>query len=243
VQPFASCPFHGKPEMKQSVKNLFCIPFLALAAILSPQPGWCAFRTTVPIPGIRYFGDSQTQEGGIGDALTCVEHKNIIGFHSASAATYMGVKPLSSDGILLKNCPLPSSYQPESGDRCIAARTDFDHSLSDPRIETIVVALGDNFSSARTFTEMLNRIKNTRKRCVWVMPSIKVGENGPTMKSIKAYWSIAETICGDAGIINPSECQRPSCQSDAIHEPAKAADKIDCSVSLSLFLSRKMAST
>jgi len=69
---------------------------------------------------VAYIGDSQTQEGGIGDALTCLRHENIIGFHSASAWTYLHGRPYGK-----KKCNLPSSYQPVQGDRCDAAKAGF----------------------------------------------------------------------------------------------------------------------
>jgi hypothetical protein len=68
----------------------------------------------------------------------------------------------------------------------------------------VVVALGDNYSSAVAFQSMLQKIKASGKNCIWVMPSKKIGNNTEAQKSIAAYTGIAKSLCGERGSINPS---------------------------------------
>ena len=167
--------------------------------------------------GVAYFGDSQTAEGGIGDNLKCMSHDRIIGFHSAGAAVY--ARKTADD------CLLPAAYQKESPDnyvmktltiqgktserqlvRCDAALKRFQAvlALDNKTVNTIVVALGDNHSKAKDFRLLLSEIKAAGKKCVWVMPSMKVQEDFEAEKSIQEDMEIAIEYCGQQAIINPS---------------------------------------
>lgn len=187
-----------KPQLAfQLVQSLAAI---CVVVILLPE---LAHGASVGDSSIAYIGDSETEEGGIGNGLTCLNHKNIIGFHSISAAGYSGKQ---------KNCHFPSAYQPEDKQdpSCNTARTHFQRFLNTEGIQTIVVALGDNYSSPASFKSLLTQIKRSGKKCIWVKPSQK-SHNGKdsyqtkeAQTSIKAYEDIAEEACGSSGIIDPS---------------------------------------
>lgn len=192
--------------------------FILILLLAFSAPLFAAAGSNAVDNSIAYFGDSETG-AGIGLGLTCIAKKNTIAFTSAAASHYVGLN---------KSCNIKEPYADSAkGQRnyCSAAQNDFTKLIGSAEIKTVVVALGDNYSSPDSFRKMLSKIKAQGKVCVWVMPSTKIGRNSEAQKSIKAYKDIAASMCKQS--INPSaDGTRYHTGGDGIHYTKSDGAKI-----------------
>jgi hypothetical protein len=182
--------------------SFLILPFvLSITFSLSAMAGanGASRMTLSSLDQVAYIGDSEVALGGIGKGLSCLNRKNIIAFGNSKASTYVGGEP----------CKLFGSFHPETdkGDLCQIAKVRFKEILSQDQnqVDTVVVGLGDNVNSPSTFREMLQKIRDSGKKCMWVMPAKKIGNNSNGDLAKKSLTKIAEEICGSDALIDPSQ--------------------------------------
>ncbi len=145
------------------------------------------------LSSVALLGDSEIAGGNIGRGLSCVDKKNTVAYGNATASNYIKT---------VGHCHLKGSYQPKydgEQDLCQASANRFEKILSDEdvKINTVVIALGDNPNNVNDFETMLQDIKDKHKKCIYIVPAAKSPDylNWSRNLAIKKLKQRAATVC------------------------------------------------